>query len=45
MWSQCGKLDFGGNWDLMERMQMSERLVMMQKILGQMNREWNGTKL
>ena len=38
-------MDFGGNWDLTERMQMSERLVMMQKILGQMNREWNGTKL
>ena len=30
MWSQCGELDFGGNWDLTERMQMSERLVCQQ---------------
>lgn len=40
MWSQCGKLDFGGNLDLTERMQMSERLDLNEKLDGETFRSY-----
>ena len=40
MWSQCGELDFGGNWDLTERMQMSERLDLNEKLDGETFRSY-----